>query len=128
MNIPDSEKNFLADLKIDFKITIPELTEWKKYDHRIPPVGFFVENGHITKLTLYGLDLISLPDSIGELKELRILSLSSNQLKSLPESFQNLINLEKLHLSGNKFQALPDWFGNLRNLCELNLCSNELPA
>jgi len=122
MNIPDSEKKVLSD----FKITIPELKVWKKYDHSTPQVGFFVENGHITKLTLYGLDLTSLPGSIGDLKELRILSLSSNQLKSLPESFQNLINLEILHLSGNKFQTLPDWFGNLIKLRQLNMWGNKL--
>lgn len=124
MIIPDSEKKVLAD----FKIVIPELTEWKKYSFLISPVGFFAENGHITKLTLSRLNLTELPNSIGDLKELRLLNLSSNRLKNLPESFQNLNNLEILHLNGNSFRVLPKFFGNLINLRELFLGYNILTS
>ena len=67
MNIPDSEKKVL----VDFKFAIPELTEWKKYVTHTTPVGFFLENGHITRLTLQKLNLSELPNSIGNLRELR---------------------------------------------------------
>ena len=121
MNIPDSEKIFLSD----FRIAIPELTEWTG---TFQNTGFFVENGHITRLSLRRLNLTELPNSIGNLKELRILFLTSNHLINLPESFKNLSNLKNLQLGGNKFQALPDWFGNFKNLQELDLCANELLA
>ncbi len=117
--IPDSEKKVLAD----FKFPIPELAEWKILGRSGTPVGFFVENGHITKLNLYGLNLTELSDIIGNLKELRILDLRCNQLKNLPESFQSLANLRDLHLSGNIFVSLPNLLGNLKNLRLLNLDS-----
>ncbi len=120
MNIPDSEKKVLAD----FKYAIPELTEWKRYA-RMPRVGFFAENGHITRLTLRGLNLTELPNSIGNFKELRELLLDSNYLSSLPESFQNLTNLEVLQLERNNFTLLPIWIGNLKNLRVLFLGDNK---
>jgi len=120
LNIPDSEKFFLTD----FKFPIPELAEWKEYKR--PSVGFLIENGHISKLMLFGRNLTVLPDSIGNLKELRYLGLNSNLLKNLPNSFQNLINLEYLGLERNNFTSLPDWFGNLKNLLKLYLADNKL--
>lgn len=122
MNIPESEKKVLAD----FKITIPKLSEWKTLGRSGTPVGFFVENGHITKLNLIDLKLTELPDSMGDLKELRILDLRCNLLKKLPESFQNLSNLREFYLGANQFTSLPEWFDNLRNLRILSLINIKL--
>jgi len=122
MNIPESERQVLAD----FKFSIPELAEWKKFGN--PLVGFFVEDGHITKLTLSGLRLTKLPTSIGNLKELRFLILTNNLLKSFPKSFKCLINLERIQLGYNKFHSLPDWFENLTNLKEIQLGCNKFSS
>jgi len=145
MIIPDSEKKVLAD----FKIVIPELSEWKEFNRL--RVGFFAENGLITKLNLCGLKLTDLPNSIGDLKELTHLNLRSNLLKNLPKSFQNIINLRELHLNLNNFtslpdclenlkylhylslgvnklQSLPDWFGDLKNLEHLDLSGNNFTS
>ena len=74
-----------------------------------------------------GIHLKSLPDSIGNLKNLRILDLSNNYLTTLPESIGNLKNLEELNLSNNYgFSKLPESIGNLKNLRTLKLKRTNL--
>ncbi|ORX86685.1 RNI-like protein [Anaeromyces robustus] len=73
------------------------------------------------------ISLKILPDSIENLKNLRILDLSYNRLKTLPKSIGNLKNLEKLNLSENfDFSELPDSIGNLENLYTLILKKTNL--
>lgn len=49
-----------------------------------------------------------IPDSIGGLKSLEALNVSSNLLESLPDSIGLLVNLKVLDVSGNKLKALPE--------------------
>lgn len=53
------------------------------------------------KLSLEYLYLTELPDSIGELSQLRDLHLQGNHLATLPESITRLSQLQELHLYGN---------------------------
>ncbi len=82
-----------------------------------------------------------LPESIGNLKSLRVLKLKCCGLQILPESIGHLENLEILDLSNirtssypiledNYIGTLPETIGNLKNLKELNLAGcrlSELP-
>jgi Leucine-rich repeat (LRR) protein len=70
--------------------------------------------------------LENLPDSIGNLINLKQLYLSNNKLESLPDSIGNLINLKQLYLSNNKLESLSDSIGNLINLKELSLSNNKI--
>jgi internalin A len=86
------------------------------------------------ELKLSGMDLSNLPpsriktlpDSIGNLKNLQSLYLSQNQLETLPHSIGKLSNLQFLHLDNNRINTLPDSIGNLRNLQSLYLSQNQL--
>ena len=60
--------------------------------------------------------LTSLPESIGDLRSLKILDLDYNQLTNLPETIINLQNLEDLRVAHNQLMTLPDTIGNLRQL------------
>ncbi len=76
-----------------------------------------------------GIYLRVLPDSIGNLTNLRILDLSDNHLETLPDSIGNLENLEELRLSNNyRFSKLPGSIGNLKKLEVLNLGKTNLSS
>lgn len=61
---------------------------------------------------------------IGDLSQLRYLSLNGNQLKKLPESIGNLTNLTHLSLDGNLLKKLPDSIRNLKKLKYLSIAKN----
>ncbi|XP_031276485.1 receptor like protein 22-like [Pistacia vera] len=69
-----------------------------------------------------------IPNSIGKLHSLRLLSLSQNSLIGhIPLSFENLTALEALDLSSNKFVGeIPSQLVGLTFLAKLNLSQNHL--
>ena len=82
----------------------------------------------LKKLDLSYNKLSSLPESFGNLSNLRILYLNDNQLSSLPESFGNLSNLRIFGLHKNQLSSLPKSFGKLNNLTRFNLRYNQLSS
>lgn len=100
------------------------ITELKKY---IPELEkFSIEE--ILKLKQLNLTHITtLPESIGELKNLQILFLwDCENLKTLPESIGLLSNLQKLYLTGcYNLTTLPESIGQLQNLQSLDLSGCE---
>ena len=87
------------------------------------------EIGELTqlrRLTLFGNELTSLPESIGQLSELEYLDLDQNQLTELPESLGNLVKLRTLWLARNQLTELPTSLGNLVNLEFLFVQENQL--
>ena len=75
---------------------------------------------------MYNNKLTELPVEIGDLKELRELSVSNNQLVGLPTSMQKLGELEKLYLYNNKLTELPAGIGDLKELRWLYVSGNPL--
>ena len=71
---------------------------------------------------------ISHQDTLGKLKELRLLDLSFNQLTSLPEEIGQLSNLWALYLLDNQLSSLPRSIEQLESLKSLNLDGNQLSA
>ena len=56
-----------------------------------------------------------MPESIGDLIQLRKLLLSHNNFNSLPNSLNNLVDLDLLELSNNQFASIPD------SVCYMNI-------
>jgi internalin A len=81
-----------------------------------------------TTLNLSNLNLTEVPESIGELSQLKILFLEGNQLITLPESVGRLSQLLDLHLNRNRLAALPESIGQLARLRTLYLADNQLTA
>ncbi len=92
-----------------------------------------------TELDLRTMKLTELPESIGQLKQLRKLDIGhdwkkddkdKNQLTALPDSLGQLTQLTSLDLSDNQLTALPDSLAQaqLTQLTELNLSNNQLTA
>lgn len=81
-----------------------------------------------TSLSLKGLDITTLPENIGEIRELRELYLHHNQLSNLPSSLGDLKNLRCLHLDDNKFIEIPECISRIIHLEELYLEENNLES
>lgn len=79
-------------------------------------------------LVLQSNKLISLPDSITTLSELRALSLAANNIAALPDSIGSCSSLRLLDVSSNKLASLPTSLGQLVSLKTLKLSGNLLAA
>lgn len=77
-------------------------------------------------LDLSGKGLTSLPENIGDLKNLRVLNLDRNAIKDFPDSFWQLEQLEVLILSRNGLNELPKEIASLQNLKKLYVSRNNL--
>lgn len=77
-----------------------------------------------------GLKITALPESLGNLTSLEILSIQYTSLTSLPESLGKLHSLIELDISYNKIRKLPESIGNLSSLQILKAYKNlisEIP-
>jgi len=89
-------------------------------------IGVCIEKNQIIELNLSGKHLSSIPEYIGDLKNLISLNLGMNNLSDLPLHFSNLIRLQKLKLDNNDFISLPNIITKLHNLEFLNLHNNHI--
>ncbi|MEO8971805.1 MAG: hypothetical protein ABI406_09430, partial [Ktedonobacteraceae bacterium] len=97
-----------------------------KLDIRDSRVGFYAENHSVVALSVRYCALTALPDSLGQLTNLRQLDVTGNQLTSFPESLGNLIQLKKLYVDENQLTALPESLENLVHLEEMHVDENRL--
>ena len=68
--------------------------------------------------------LESLPDEIGQCRQLQKLMLAGNRLQTLPPSLAECRNLELLRIAANRLQQLPDWLANMPRLAWLAYAGN----
>jgi Leucine-rich repeat (LRR) protein len=82
----------------------------------------------LKELNFIGNNLDSLPESIGQLLNLEVLRLRSNNLKTLPKSIGLLDKLKILDLADNNFRELPNDIFQLQKLEILDLSNNKLES
>lgn len=78
------------------------------------------------QLSLDGLRLTSLPESLRQLTWLKLLSIQSNKLIELPEWLSELTELRSIVATSNAVATLPSSFGRLVHLTALHLAANHL--
>lgn len=98
----------LAELPHDFVATV------KRY------------NPHITELDLTSNSLSDVPDSLAELKHLRVLRLKYNRFTAIPPAVFRLEQLRTLDVAGNQVAVLPEDIVKLPHLQTLDLSGNRL--
>ena len=96
-----------------------------KGDFEELPASFFAKS-QIEFLHLSSQNLSQLPRSIGNLTDLKKLSIQSDQMEQLPDVFDQLRNLEHLHLSLPKLKSLPESFGQLYGIKTINFDADPL--
>ena len=74
---------------------------------------------------IYG-NIEEIPKEIGNLVNLELLDLRSNKIKKIPKEIVNLSNLLELALPGNKIEEIPKEISNLIKLKVLVLSFNEI--
>jgi hypothetical protein len=79
----------------------------------------------LTKLRISG-SLKELPPEIGQLVNLKTLSLEHNQIVTFPKELGLLRSLKSLYAYGMKLEELPEEFGDLEALESLTLWDNKL--
>ncbi len=82
----------------------------------------------VEELFVNGNRLTSVPPELGELGNLRALSLNFNELTSVPAELGGLAKLEYLGLWSNELTSVPPELGELGNLQELDLDENRLAS
>ncbi|WP_051786446.1 leucine-rich repeat domain-containing protein [Endozoicomonas numazuensis] len=92
-------------------------------------VELCVERGEKT-LDLKGLNLTSLPNTVGDLTWLNVLSCEENELSELPESISKLTRLRELYCKKNCLKKLPDsvTVPGMKKLEVLQLSDNQLES
>ncbi|CAD6246528.1 unnamed protein product [Miscanthus lutarioriparius] len=74
---------------------------------------------YLAVLDLSGLPIETVPSSIGELFNLRLLCLDDTKVKELPKSITKLQNLQTLSLENAELVKLPEGFSKLKKLRHL---------
>lgn len=98
------------------------------YFHDICRFGYVESDGHVIKLGISKKWMEYVPESIGYLKELIVLSLSEIKLKFLPKTIGKLENLKLLEICQNDLKELPEEIGNLVKLEDLWIMDNKLES
>lgn len=80
----------------------------------------------LTELSLIECNLLSIPDEVCHLVNLKRLCLERNKLRSLPLELARLYKLERLLLSRNCLEFLPPNIRNMKSLIVLELHKNDL--
>ncbi|KAL4110816.1 hypothetical protein PRIC1_002503 [Phytophthora ramorum] len=84
------------------------------------------DSASATSLTLRGLGLECVPNSVLLKNELISLDLTGNELTELPIDLNRLKSLQKLDVSENALVDFPECLNNMPNLRELHLAHNNL--
>ncbi|GKV49488.1 hypothetical protein SLEP1_g56239 [Rubroshorea leprosula] len=124
-------KRFSLGGKGNLTIDLPS-SNWSSPLQRLYLGSIPASIGNLSELTV--LSLFSnnfnrqIPTSLANLTQLTSLYLSNNQFSGpIPTSLANLTQLTSLDLSNNQFSGpIPAFIGNLRQLTSLNLYSNNL--
>jgi len=122
LNVQD---NHLLSLPQDFPPSLVSLNLSENKIRSVPDNMFSSLRG-LEQLDLSCNRLHSIPESIADMKQLRVLAMSKNKISELPKSAGRLELLEVCKLRNNSFKALPEGIHRMQSLKILDLQDNLL--
>lgn len=104
-----------------------ELKVLKLYGNHIDSIPDGIGNlKNLEKLYIGKNDLKYISPEIGKLKNLKLFSAQYNELTSLPDELTEISNLEQILVNQNHLRKLPDSIGRLKKLITLQAKYNKL--
>ncbi|TFF88737.1 MAG: hypothetical protein EU548_08490 [Promethearchaeota archaeon] len=116
-----NEFNYLELLSAEIGKDIPLREKIKSNE-----VGYKIENGKITGISLPGCRLKSLPPLHTPLPSLKVLFLNQNRFKTVPAEIKYMTSLERLRLDHNQLEILTSEINKNSTLRVLKLDSNNI--
>lgn len=90
-------------------------------------IWFSMKDGKVTALEIsFTPEFVTIPESITNLRNLRILLMHENAIKYLPDSIGNLTSLRRLDLRGNQIASIPSTIKNCKKIKIIELSGNDL--
>lgn len=83
---------------------------------------------NLKRLNIFYNPIRALPPAVGNLTSLETIRIQNTLLTSLPSTLANNYNLVDISLQGNKISHLPDIFDSMQKLQTLNLAHNNLTS
>jgi hypothetical protein len=118
--------------KSGFHVVPDEIYSFEKLTRLLlPPIDSLSEDiGRLQNLETLTIEdghrLISLPNNMDQLKNLRVLSVGAGTLQSLPVNLSHLKNLIRIFVDDNVLESIPDGICSLPSLEILDLSHNKL--
>lgn len=104
------EGNAFVTLPDDLLSPLSVLATLEVSNNHLSNLDCVCERTSLSEITARSNRLTHLPQSVGQLVNLKTLDLTDNQLQTLPESVSSLQNLKTLLLAKNKLESLPSGF------------------
>ncbi len=102
------ESNFLKEIEQIVGECVPSVDQVEENTF-----GFCIEQGKLIEIGLYGKKIDKLPESIGQIENLKKLNLSETGIKKLPNSIIHMKRLELIYLKNvdlnDDTQEIQDW-------------------
>ena len=82
----------------------------------------------LKNLSISQMNIFTIPNEIGTLKNLRELYLENNSLFMLPGEIGEILGLQRLHLRNNNLSLIPIEISKLKNIKHIDLGKNYLTS
>ncbi|MFX0171503.1 MAG: leucine-rich repeat domain-containing protein [Candidatus Hodarchaeota archaeon] len=124
------EESFQGDcFKDAIQISDQCVTKLKLLKKRDIPLSSTIGNlSELKSLTLRKINSKELPKEIGQLTNLKMLYISDCKIESIPKEIGLLTNLKKLIISDCELKSIPEELGNLSNLEFLMIYKTEIDS